>query len=91
MDIGAQQMSIVHAVAAYLRTHPQACDTSDGIALWWLADETLDIDQLTQALDWMTQHHWLEARTAADGRLRYRLLASVEALAALAGPRGGTH
>jgi hypothetical protein len=71
---------IVRALADYLRANPLACDTADGISRWWLASQSISMERLLQALGWMKRHHLVEEMLAADGRLRYRRIASDEQL-----------
>jgi hypothetical protein len=73
---------LVGTLAVYLRAHPFACDTAEGIRNWWLETE-VTMDDLMAALAWMQQHDVIEQRVAADGHVRYRRLASVEQLDAL--------
>jgi hypothetical protein len=72
--------AIVRALAKYLRANPLACDAPDGIIRWWLASQSVSMEKLLQALDWMKQQGLVEEMEAADGRLRYRRSASDEQL-----------
>jgi hypothetical protein len=76
LDTAAVISASIRAVARYVRANPLGSDTPEGIARWWLDDETLPIAHVKSALDWMTEHRLLEVVTAADGRLRYRRIAS---------------
>ncbi len=75
--------AIVCALAKYLRANPLACDTADGISSWWLVAQPVSMEKLLQALDWMQQNGLVEEVVAADGRLRYRRIASDERFVAL--------
>lgn len=82
-------MTIVQQLSQYLCTHPDACDTPDGIARWWVAvPEAPPLAAVQAALAWMAARGVLEPLQAADGRLRYRRPAddpmADERLAALA-------
>ncbi|CAN7461966.1 hypothetical protein [Paraburkholderia hospita] len=89
--------AIVRALAAYLRDNPLACDTPQGVALWWLP-QGCDItpEQSLAALKWMQCNGLVEQLAAADGRLRYRLMPGIgrDELVRVASRRGtsnGTH
>jgi hypothetical protein len=75
---------IVRELARYLIAHPQASDTPEGIARWWLGESVADPASLQQALDWMKARSLLEELTAADGRRRYRRRGEDAALRAAA-------
>jgi hypothetical protein len=84
-------LSIVQAVARYLRDHPQASDTSEGIAQWWLAPALQpSLAEVEAALQWLEAHGVVESLHAADGRVRWRARTQVDALRerldAIAGP-----
>lgn len=64
-------MAIVQNLSRYLRSHPDACDTPEGIARWWL-DEEAPLPALDAALEWMSACGVVEALPAADGRVRWR-------------------
>ena len=67
-------MTIVQHLSRYLRIHPDACDTSEGIARWWIDVDPLPVPVTTveTALSWMSSCGVVEALHAADGRIRYR-------------------
>jgi hypothetical protein len=66
-------MRVVHALVAYLLAHPQASDTAEGIARWWLrTDSPGNSMLLQQALDWMEGQGLIESVVAGDGRVRWR-------------------
>ena len=81
---------VVHALAAYLRDNPRACDTAEGIRRWWLPPglECTD-DVVLLALEWMRRHAVIEMTTAADGRQRFSRSGSGERLAAVLRESGG--
>lgn len=63
---------IMQQVSRYLRSHPDACDTSEGIARWWIDGDSLPLAMVEAALRWMTSCGVVEAQVAADGRVRFR-------------------
>jgi len=73
MSIPDDQARIAFALVRYLRLHPQASDTAEGIARWWLRGEIdMDVRRVQQALDWMNEAGLIESIHAGDGRKRYR-------------------
>ncbi|MEW5771180.1 MAG: hypothetical protein AB1831_12560 [Pseudomonadota bacterium] len=60
------------AVLAYLRCHPGAADTAEGIACWWLP-ESLDVDAETviRALDALVAEGRLRCHANADRHMVY--------------------
>jgi Fe2+ or Zn2+ uptake regulation protein len=73
MSDASELMRVVHALAEYLLAHPQASDTAEGIARWWLrADPQVSAAQLQQALDWMEGKGLINKVVAGDGRVRWR-------------------
>ncbi|HME38783.1 MAG TPA: hypothetical protein VKG63_07455 [Steroidobacteraceae bacterium] len=73
---------IVKAVIAYLIANPHACDNEEGIDRWWLADHGQSSRDVSAALDWLVVNGFLQTVTAADGRTRYRRLATDDSLKA---------
>ena len=50
-DHGANDKKIGAAVIQYLVEHPQAMDTAEGIADWWIRDgESHDVEQVRRVL-----------------------------------------
>jgi len=62
------------AVRHYLAEHPEAMDTIEGIAEWWLMRERIRVDlaALTRTLRRLTEEGLLERIGGGDGA-RYRL------------------
>jgi hypothetical protein len=77
MAEGTDPKATVRALARYLRSNPHASDTAEGIRLWWL-DPGVEItmEQLQSVIDWLQQRGIVEELRAADGRRRYRRIAS---------------
>ena len=61
-------------IAAYLEHHPEAADTVDGIAHWWLQRQRYRtaVTQIQQALDRLEAQGVVTATTSTTGRLVYR-------------------
>jgi UDP-N-acetylenolpyruvoylglucosamine reductase len=72
----------VRVLVEYLRAHPFACDTVDGISWWWIGEYGFSTTELMQALEQMKKQGLVEELAAADGRLRYRRCASDDQLRA---------
>ena len=66
--------AVAGVVARYLRAHPEASDTLDGIAHWWLSRQRQDdASELVQAaLDLLIERGVVERRTTADGVVLFR-------------------
>lgn len=75
-------VEIVRMVTKYLLVNPLACDTADGIGRWWLASAPIPMERLLATLTWMKELGLIEELVAADGRLRYRRIASEARLVA---------
>ncbi|MFG6413330.1 hypothetical protein ACG02S_05400 [Roseateles sp. DC23W] len=77
-------MTIVSHLSRYWRQHPDACDTAEGIARWWIDVEPQPVPAtlVEGALGWMSACGVVEALQAADGRVRYRRVSTDAALGA---------
>jgi hypothetical protein len=73
---------IVEALIEYVSANPLACDTEDGIARWWLPDCRQSSHDVATALGWLVRSGLLQTVTAADGRTRYRRIATDDSLKA---------
>lgn len=69
--------STVHALVRYLRSNPHASDTAEGIRLWWLDPRVeVTMEELQAVIDGLLESGIVEELQAADGRRRYRRVAS---------------
>jgi hypothetical protein len=59
------------AILAYVAAHPQAADTADGIARWWLGTAAAPAVAVTCVLDRLVQEGRLVRTQGADGAVRY--------------------
>ena len=66
----------IRALVRYVQRNPSGSDTAEGIARWWLDDETVPTGHVISALDWMIENGLLEVVAATDGRWRYRRIAT---------------
>jgi hypothetical protein len=62
-------------VLAYLLRHPQAQDTMEGIAEWWLLEQRIRhaVAEVEVALSELVRRDFLVARQCRDGRTYYGL------------------
>lgn len=84
--------AVVRMLSRYLRDHPLASDTPDGIASWWLRlDWHMHESTVVAALAWLADAKLIEGVEGPDGRVRYRRMQTPQAdtaLGALACERG---
>jgi hypothetical protein len=83
MNDDPEVVAMVHALAKYLEANRLASDAPEGISRWWLPEPASSMEKLMTALDWMQSNGLVESTVAADGRLRYRCIASDAQLKAL--------
>ena len=63
---------IVDAILRYLADHPDAADTSEGIAKWWLpTDRTFDTEAVLSALARLEAQGLVHRRINADHHVLY--------------------
>jgi hypothetical protein len=69
---------VADAIVRYLTEHPQASDTLDGIAEWWIMRRQVrvEVDTLEKVLGRLTESGVLESSWEGDSRL-YRLKTSL--------------
>jgi Fe2+ or Zn2+ uptake regulation protein len=63
-------------ILKYLGAHPQAADTVEGIANWWLPRQRYEeeIQKVQQALDDLVERGLVTKTTLADGTILYEHL-----------------
>ncbi len=66
---------VVDAVLAYLRMHPQAADTLQGITRWWLPQQRYEreLERIEGALKVLAARGQLQVRALPDGTALYAL------------------
>lgn len=64
----------VAALRRYLRAHPQACDTVEGIAIWWLGRQQprATLEAVAQAVAQLVEGGEMEFWSGPDGQTVYR-------------------
>ena len=76
--------ALVRQLLAYTHANPDASDSAQGIARWWLdSTEEVDVQALGNALELLVAAGVFAERIAADGRRSYRRVGSDAQLAAL--------
>jgi hypothetical protein len=67
--------SLEAQILAYLKEHPNASDTLEGIAIWWLpgVHSRNGIEEVRQALEHLVSSGLLVARVDSSGRAHYWL------------------
>jgi hypothetical protein len=61
-------------ILRYIRSHPDACDTLQGVTEWWLARQRYEDTRtgVAAALEFLLEQGQAEAAQGADGRVVYR-------------------
>lgn len=64
---------VMAAIEAYLAHHPEAADSAEGIARWWLAGRGIETDTetVTRALQRLVEYGAVRVRSTPDGRRLY--------------------
>ncbi len=76
MNEAPEPHAAIRALAQYLRDHPHASDSTEGIRRWWLPlGLSMTTDEMEMALTWMKQQRLIDDARGADGRVRYRRIA----------------
>jgi hypothetical protein len=59
----------------YLREHPGAQDTLEGIMVWWVSERAIKrwLPHVRKSLTALVRRGYVEKHTTADGRVFYRL------------------
>lgn len=73
---GANLTEELAAILAYLSANPQAADTLEGIAVWWIprSMQPVRYDRLEAALEQLVVQGILQRRVASAGRVVYSRL-----------------
>jgi Fe2+ or Zn2+ uptake regulation protein len=64
---------VTKQVLKYLKENPQACDTLEGIARWWLLQQQVDdsVVAIHQALEELKKQGAISERKAPNGQTLY--------------------
>lgn len=70
--------NVVDAIHLYLTKHPDAADSAEGVARWWLPSMNIaaSLPEVEAALEQLLTLGLVRKRTLADGRVIYRAAAS---------------
>lgn len=70
-----QQREICKYILAYLSDNPDAGDTFDGIAEWWLLSQQIKFEtrNVSEAVDRLVSEGLIEEHQGADSRKTYRI------------------
>jgi hypothetical protein len=70
-----KQEALCRNILAYLKRNPNAEDTLEGIAQWWLLEQQIrtETERVSAALRRLVEENRLIARSGPDGRISYRL------------------
>jgi hypothetical protein len=65
---------VVDAIHRYLTSHPDAADSAEGVARWWLPSLNVaaSVPEVEAALEQLLTLGLARKRTLADGRVIYR-------------------
>ena len=68
-----QEDRLTSAIALYLKAHPNAADSVEGIMQWWLPQQhkPVDVGELQSVLDHMVGRGMLSRTALLDGRMLY--------------------
>ncbi len=67
-----QITEVVDAILRYLQSHPDAVDSAEGIAQWWLPEAwCVDVHTVQAALDRMRDQGLIRQRANADRHVLY--------------------
>lgn len=67
-----QRDRLINAIALYLKAHPNAADSVEGIMQWWLPQQNpVDMNDLQQALDYLAETGAVSRTVLLDGRVLY--------------------
>jgi hypothetical protein len=67
------ESNVVEEILSYLRNHPNAADTLDGILNWWLPRQRYETEQqrIEQALEYLVTQGLVSKKVLSDGTILY--------------------
>ena len=70
-----EKRDISQEILDYLRQHPNASDTLEGIAEWWLLNKRIhdEVRKVKEAVSSLVAQGWLVEIKGKDSLIRYRL------------------
>ena len=75
----ADPTAVLEGILRYLHEHPEAADSLEGIASWWLPQfgDSATIDVVQEAVAQLVLEHRIACIHLADGRTLYQSVAKV--------------
>lgn len=64
--------AIAKEIATYLKRHPQAADTPEGIRDWWLSSRPSSLEEVKRALEYLVRRGLVEKYPLANGQVLFR-------------------
>lgn len=64
-------VSLMAAIEAHLESHPQAADSAEGVATWWLGGMAASAPEVERALASLVQRQRVRCVRLADGTCLY--------------------
>jgi hypothetical protein len=58
--------AVASRIVGYLASHPDACDTAEGVR-WWLDDHEVTVEEVASALDDLVSNGHVERRRGPAG------------------------
>ena len=70
-----EKRDISQEILEYLRKHPEASDSLEGIAEWWMLSQRIhyEVRKVEEAVLSLVERGWLFEIKGKDSRVRYRL------------------
>jgi hypothetical protein len=75
LPINTKLPKLARHILRYLREHPEAQDTVEGIMVWWVSERAIKrwLPEARKSLAALVAQGYVEERTGCDGRTFYRL------------------
>jgi predicted ArsR family transcriptional regulator len=69
----SQEEKVTEQILRYLREHPRACDTLEGVVRWWVMAQQINesVEAVRQALKELEAEGAVREEQSADGRTLY--------------------
>ncbi len=76
--VDARVTRVVEAIRRYLAEHPEAADSAQGIAAWWMPAMAVETsaEEVGVALEQLHLMELIDRQTLPDGRVIYRARSS---------------
>jgi hypothetical protein len=68
-------LEVAEHILRYLQAHPEAKDTLEGIAEWWLAEDKIShvVEQVSEAVAWLVENGYLVERPVVGAKTIYEV------------------